>query len=113
MKKKIFNILNKVGVPCNLKGRLYIETALEIVLERGMISTTKELYPEIAKKVGTTSTRVERAIRHAIEVCFYNTDPEALFEVFGNAINVKKGKVVNSEFIYGLKKYLEINCKED
>lgn len=112
MEKKIFDILNKVGVPCDLKGRLYIETALEIVNEKGIISTTKELYPDIAKRLGTTPSRVERAIRHAIEVCFYNTKPDTLFEFFGNTINIQTGKLTNSEFIYGLKKYIDINFKE-
>ena len=112
MKKKIFNLLNTVGVPCNLKGRLCIEIALEIVNEKGIISTTKELYPNIAERLGTTPSRVERAIRHAIQVCFNNTDYDTLFEVFGNTIKFNSCKVTNSEFIYGIKKYIDINYKE-
>lgn len=113
MQKQIFNILNKVGVPCNLLGRLYIEAAINIVDEKGIVSITKELYPEIAKSFNTTSSRVERAIRHAIKLVFSNTDFDELYEVFGNVINSDSEKITNSEFIYGIVKYLEINCAEE
>lgn len=113
MKKKIFDILNKLGVPCDLKGRLYIETALEIVNEKGIISITKELYPEVAKRLGTTPPRVEKAIRFAIEVCFSNTDNDVLFEVFGNTVKSKSRKCTNGRFIYGIKKYIDINYMEE
>lgn len=113
MEKKIFNILNKVGVPCNLKGRAYIETGIKIVSEKGNISATKELYPDIARKHNTTPSKVERAIRHAVEVCFYNADIDVLRDVFGNTISCNSKKVVNTAFIYGIEKYLKINCEEN
>lgn len=82
MERKIFNVLNKVGVPCNIKGRLYVESAIGIVSKNGIVSATKELYPQIAKIHNTTPSCVERAIRHAIEVCFSNTDPDVLYCFF-------------------------------
>lgn len=79
MKNEIFEILNKVGVPCNLSGRRYLETALEIVLEKGVVPMTKTLYPEIANKYGMTAARVERAIRHAIETVFFEHGRQSAF----------------------------------
>ena len=109
MEKKIFNVLNKVGVPCNLKGRAYIETAIKIVAEKGNISTTKELYPEIARKHNTIPTRVERAILHAVACAFDHCDNDILVDIFGNTINRNSGKVTNQTVIYGIEKYLKIN----
>ena len=110
MKKKIFDVLNQVGVPCSLRGRLYIESAIDMVSNCNMIIPfTKTIYPEIAKTFETTPGRVERAIRHAVEVCFQNPENRFLFEVFGNTFSRGTGKLTNSEFIYGIKRYLEVN----
>ena len=113
MKKKIFNCLNELGVPFNLVGREYLETAVLMVLERGKISITKELYPTIAKKHNTTASRVERAIRHSVECCVDNTGLETMEKYFGNTISAYAGKTTNSSFIYGIAKYIELFESEE
>jgi two-component system response regulator (stage 0 sporulation protein A) len=113
MEKKIYNLLNKVGVPFNLKGRGYIGTAIEIVYNNENISVTKQLYPEIAKKHNTTPTRVERAIRHAVETVFYYADLDNLQDMFGNTIGKYSGKLTNSAFIIALVEYLKKNYEEN
>ena len=113
MKKKIFNCLNELGVPFNLAGREYLETAILMVLERGKISITKELYPVVAEKHNTTASRVERSIRHSIEACIDNTDPETMEKYFGNTISACTGKTVNSSFVYGIAKYIEVFESEE
>ena len=109
MKKKIFKVLNELGVDFNLKGRKYIEYGIELVTEDDEISATKELYPQIAKKYDTTPSRVERAIRHAVEKVFFCGNSDAIKNVFGNAINMYSGKVVNMSFMLGIAKYIKIN----
>lgn len=108
MEKKIFELLNEIGCPCNVKGRDYIETAIKIVFENKNVQITKELYPKIAKIHNTTPSRVERAIRHAIELCFCNVYKDVLQKVFGHTIDSKSGKIVNGAFIYGIVKYLKV-----
>lgn len=108
MNKKIFNCLNELGITFNLIGREYLETAILMVLEKGKVSVTKELYPVIAEKHNTTASRVERAIRHSIEVCVDNTDPETIEKYFGNTISAYTGKAANSSFIYGIAKYIKV-----
>lgn len=112
MERFVFDLLNKIGIPCHLKGRSYIETSLKIVSEKGVIMVTKEIYPDVAKVHKTTPQRVERAIRNAIEYAFNNTSTEVLFEIFGNSINLKSRKTTNSAFIYGLFEYIKVNFKE-
>lgn len=112
MKRMVYNTLNRLGVPCHIKGRTYIETALGLIAERGHISVTKELYPSIAETHNTTPQRVERAIRHAIEWVFQNADIGVVEEIFGSAISFVSGKMTNAAFIYGVAKYIEINHEE-
>jgi two-component system response regulator (stage 0 sporulation protein A) len=109
-KKQVFEILNKVGISCDLKGRDYIETAIELVYENGQISVFGELYPKIAEKYNTTPSKVERAIRHAVESVFDNSN-DCLAEIFGNTIN-GSGKLANNKFIFGIVKYLKVMCEE-
>ena len=113
MEKKIFELLNEVGCPCHIKGREYIETAVKIALEKGIVQMTKELYPTIAEIHKTTATRVERAISRAVDLCFLNGDYDTIKRVFGSTINLNNGKMVNSAFIYGIAKYLKVYCKEN
>ena len=108
MKKKIYVTLNELGVPFGLKGRDYIETAVELILNEGRMDITKELYPRIAKEFETKALRVERAIRHAIEECFSNADPKILKEFFGNTISFQSGKVTNLNFLHGIVKRIQI-----
>ncbi len=110
-KKQVFEILNRLGISCDLKGRDYIETAIELVYENSKISVTKELYPDIAKIHNTTPIRVERTIRHAVESVF-DRENDSLEEIFGNVVNYNSGKVTNGSFIFGLVKYLKVMCEE-
>jgi two-component system response regulator (stage 0 sporulation protein A) len=110
-KKQVFEILNKVGISCDLKGRDYIETAIELVYENNNISVVNELYPKIAEKYDTTPSRVERSIRHAVENVFDNSN-DCLTEIFGNTISIASGKLANTKFIFGLVKYLKVMCEE-
>lgn len=97
----ITNILLDIGVPAHIKGYQYIREAILMTFyDRSLLSyVTKFLYPTIAQKYKTTSSSVERTIRHAIEVAWRRGDVETLEEVFGNTISAGKGKPTNSEFI--------------
>lgn len=110
-KKQVFEILNKVGIPCDLKGRDYIETAIELVYENSNISVTNELYPKIAEKYNTTPSKVERAIRHAIETSF-DSPNDCLIEIFGSIVSSSSGKLANGKVIFGIVKYLKVMCEE-
>lgn len=108
MKEIIHETLNELGVPFGTLGRDYLESAVEFVLERGRMAITKELYPLIARAFGTTPTRVERAIRHSIEITFYNNQPNGIERFFGNTVSLKSGKLNNSDFIYGVVKHITV-----
>lgn len=97
----VTDIIHEVGVPAHIKGYQYLRDAIIMsVLDLDMLnSITKMLYPEVAKKHKTTPSRVERAIRHAIEVAWSRGQVEVLNEMFGYTIDVEKGKPTNSEFI--------------
>lgn len=99
--KKVTEIIHQIGVPAHIKGYQYLREAIIIGLEDVEIlqSITKMLYPTIAKKYKTTSSRVERAIRHAIEVAWSRGSLQKFEEIFGYTINANKGKPTNSEFI--------------
>lgn len=95
--------LKDVGIPCSLKGYRALEVGIPIVVENPSLldAITKDFYPDVAKKLGNgnTSSRVERAMRHAIEVAFNNVSSDILYSYFGNAINPNKGKPTNKEFV--------------
>ncbi|MDY3031287.1 MAG: sporulation transcription factor Spo0A [Clostridia bacterium] len=93
--------IHELGVPAHIKGYQYIRTAIMMVVQdMDMLNfITKRLYPEIAKFYGTTSSRVERAIRHSIEVAWSRGKPEVMNDIFGYTIHTGKGKPTNSEFI--------------
>ena len=97
----ITTILHEIGIPAHIKGYNYLRTGIEEVFyENGMNGRiTKELYPNIAKKYLTTSSRVERAIRHAIEVAWGRGNIDAIDSIFGYTISSYKAKPTNSEFI--------------
>ncbi|MEE1258326.1 MAG: sporulation transcription factor Spo0A [Lachnospiraceae bacterium] len=101
LEKDVTDIIHEIGVPAHIKGYQYLREAIMVSVEdREMLSAvTKILYPEIAKKYHTTSSRVERAIRHAIEVAWNRGNMDTLDSMFGYTINVGKGKPTNSEFI--------------
>lgn len=94
-------MIHEIGVPAHIKGYQYLREAIMMSVEdvEMLNSITKILYPTIAKKFQTTSSRVERAIRHAIEVAWNRGKMETLDSLFGYTINTGKGKPTNSEFI--------------
>ena len=108
----IYQSLKLLGVPANLKGYRYLTKALELELvEPGAIDRmTKYMYPEIAKACETTSSRVERAIRHAIEVVFDRTDPSVVYDYFGNTGSMR-GKLTNTEFIAAVAEHIRMEDK--
>ena len=97
----VTSIIHELGVPAHIKGYQYIRTAILMVIENmDMLNyITKRLYPEIAKKYCTTSSRVERAIRHSIEVAWNRGRAETMNDIFGYTVHTGKGKPTNSEFI--------------
>lgn len=101
LEQDVTNMIHEIGVPAHIKGYQYLREAIMMAVEdTGMISSiTKILYPTIAKKFQTTPSRVERAIRHAIEVAWSRGKMETLESLFGYTIDTSKGKPTNSEFI--------------
>lgn len=97
----ITKILHELGITSHIKGYQYIREGVSIIFERPETigGITKELYPELASKFDTTVSRVERAIRHAIEVSWNRGDWELMEEIFGHSVDIDKAKPTNSEFI--------------
>ncbi len=98
---RVTNVIHNVGVPANIKGYKYLRDAILMTIkDNEMINAvTKQLYPEVAKRHKTTSSRVERAIRHAIEVACTRGNEECFYKLFGYTVSTLKGKPTNSEFI--------------
>lgn len=101
LEKDVTDMIHEIGVPAHIKGYQYLREAIMMSVEEPDMlgSITKVLYPTIAKRYQTTSSRVERAIRHAIEVAWNRGRMETLDNLFGYTINNGKGKPTNSEFI--------------
>lgn len=101
LEKDVTDMIHEIGVPAHIKGYQYLRDAIQMsVNDMDMLgSITKTLYPTIASKYQTTPSRVERAIRHAIEVAWNRGRMETLDALFGYTINTGKGKPTNSEFI--------------
>lgn len=101
LENDVTRLLHEIGIPAHIKGYQYLRDAIAISVEEEdmLVSVTKVLYPTIAKKHNTTSSRVERAIRHAIEVAWGRGRLDTIHELFGYTINNGKGKPTNSEFI--------------
>ena len=97
----VTEIIHQIGVPAHIKGYQYLRDAILMAIDDDDIinAVTKQLYPTIAKRHGTTSSRVERAIRHAIEVAWDRGDVDVLNSYFGYTIHNDRGKPTNSEFI--------------
>jgi len=98
---QVTKIIHQIGVPAHIKGYQYLRTAILMTINDSDIinSVTKVLYPSVAKKYSTTTSRVERAIRHAIEVAWDRGDIDTLNSYFGYTIQNNRGKPTNSEFI--------------
>lgn len=101
LEKDVTDMIHEIGVPAHIKGYHYLREAIMMCVQdvEMLNSITKILYPTIAEKFQTTSSRVERAIRHAIEVAWSRGRMETIDELFGYTINTGKGKPTNSEFI--------------
>lgn len=101
LEKDVTDMIHEIGVPAHIKGYQYLREAIMMSVQdvEMLGSITKVLYPTIAKKFQTTPSRVERAIRHAIEVAWSRGRMETLDALFGYTINTGKGKPTNSEFI--------------
>ncbi len=97
----ITSIIHEIGVPAHIKGYLYLREAISMVYNDIELlgSITKVLYPDIAKKYNTTASRVERAIRHAIEVAWSRGNIDSISTLFGYTVSMTKAKPTNSEFI--------------
>ena len=101
LEQDVTDMIHEIGVPAHIKGYQYLREAIMMAVEdiEMLNSITKVLYPTIAKRFQTTPSRVERAIRHAIEVAWSRGRMETLDALFGYTVNTGKGKPTNSEFI--------------
>ena len=113
LEELVTSIIHEVGVPAHIKGYQYVREAIMITVENMDVinSVTKILYPEVAKRYHTTPSRVERAIRHAIEVAWDRGDLETLRKFFGYTVSNAKGKPTNSEFIAMISDRIRLKLK--
>ncbi len=113
LEAQVTKIIHQIGVPAHIKGYQYLRTAIMMAIEDSDIinSVTKVLYPAVAKKYQTTTSRVERAIRHAIEVAWDRGDVDVLNSYFGYTIQNTRGKPTNSEFIAMISDNLRLKFK--
>ena len=113
LEAKVTNVIHEVGVPAHIKGYQYLREAIIMVVNDIDVinQITKSLYPKIANKFNTTPSRVERAIRHAIEVAWGRGQQEAVENIFGYTISASKGKPTNSEFIAMIADKLRLELK--
>ena len=109
----VTNVIHEVGVPAHIKGYQYLREAIMMVVNDIDVinQITKSLYPKIAFKFNTTPSRVERAIRHAIEVAWGRGDQKIVENIFGYTVNALKGKPTNSEFIAMIADKLRLELK--
>lgn len=113
LEAQITNIIHEIGIPAHIKGYFYIREAIYMVINNVELlsAVTKELYPSIASKYNTTPSRVERAIRHAIEVAWSRGSVETLNNLFGYTTTKDRGKPTNSEFIALISDKLRMQLK--
>jgi len=111
----VTEIIHQIGVPAHIKGYHYLREAIIMSVNDPEIinSVTKQLYPSVAKRFSTTSSRVERAIRHAIEVAWDRGDVDVLNSYFGYTIHNTKGKPTNSEFIAMISDKLRLKIRQE
>ena len=110
----VTSIIHEIGVPAHIKGYQYLREAIMIAVDDMDVinAITKVLYPQVAKAFSTTPSRVERAIRHAIEVAWDRGDLETLQKFFGYTVSNTKGKPTNSEFIALIADKLQLQLKD-
>lgn len=114
LEKDVTDMIHNIGVPAHIKGYQYLRDAIVMAVKDPLMisSITKILYPTIAKNFQTTPSRVERAIRHAIEVAWSRGKMETLEQIFGYTINTGKGKPTNSEFIALISDKIRLSYRE-
>lgn len=110
--RQISKILHSLGVPSHIKGYMYIRESIKLMYDSNDLigGITKEIYPEIAKKYDSTVSRVERAIRHAIEISWNRGDYEVMEEIFGHSVDFDRAKPTNSEFIATIADHLRLSA---
>ena len=110
----ITNILHELGVPSHIKGYQYIREGVSIIYNNPEIigGITKDLYPKIAEKFDTTNSRVERAIRHSIEVSWNRGNWDLMEDIFGHSVDIDKAKPTNSEFIVTIADKLRLEFRK-
>ena len=110
LEEKITNIFITVGIPAHIKGYQFLREAIKMAIYNPEIinSITKKLYPSIAEKFETTPSKVERAIRHAIEISWNRGDYETMEEIFGHSVDFDRAKPTNSEFIATIADHLRL-----
>lgn len=113
LEMRVTEIIHQIGVPAHIKGYQYLRDAILMAIEDDEIinAVTKRLYPAVAKKHSTTSSRVERAIRHAIEVAWDRGDVDVLNSYFGYTVHTGRGKPTNSEFIAMISDNLKLQMR--
>lgn len=113
LEAEVTSIMHEIGVPAHIKGYQYLRDAIIMVVKDLDVinSITKQLYPSIAREYNTTPSRVERAIRHAIEVAWSRGQVDAIDSLFGYTVNLGKGKPTNSEFIAMVADKLRLELK--
>lgn len=113
LEMEVTSVMHEIGVPAHIKGYQYLRDAILMVIKDIEVinSITKQLYPNIAKEYNTTPSRVERAIRHAIEVAWSRGQVDAIDSLFGYTVNLGKGKPTNSEFIAMIADKLRLELK--
>jgi two-component system response regulator (stage 0 sporulation protein A) len=114
LESSVTAILHEIGVPAHIKGYQYLREAIIMTVEDLEVinAVTKVLYPSVAEKFGTTASRVERAIRHAIEVAWDRGDLDTLQKYFGFTVSNAKGKPTNSEFIAMIADRLQLQRRQ-
>lgn len=114
LETQVTAIIHEIGVPAHIKGYQFLRSSILIAVENMEVinAVTKVLYPAVAKEYGTTASRVERAIRHAIEVAWDRGDIEVLQKYFGYTVSTSKGKPTNSEFIAMIADRLQLQKKQ-
>lgn len=113
LEMEVTSIMHEIGVPAHIKGYQYLRDAIMMVVKDLDVinSITKQLYPSIAREYNTTPSRVERAIRHAIEVAWSRGQVDTIDSLFGYTVNIGKGKPTNSEFIAMVADKLRLELK--
>lgn len=111
---EVSSLLHNLGIPSHVRGYQYIREGVLLIYQSSRVVTlvTKEIYPEIATRYNTTSSRVERAIRHAIEISWVRGDLKLMEKIFGNSIDFERSKPTNSEFLTTIADRLRLNQKE-